>query len=392
MKIKKYQSGSTILPASQITEELDPKWEIKKYKKIYRQGKKDYKKYKRLLKDLSDIDEDTYSDLLFGISSLPNLDLVKIRLERAKREYRSKNFLGIGDGTGSAFPSQVYRWTLRHIFPSVDPTGRDYPRGTDIITLDNNVIRLTPESSQQTALFNEYVEQHTPSIYPASEYQSGAVKVVSDNKYPASNFNIWTGIEDGHFKLDSVQNFNPQTLIFPARNIKRGIPQVHGIHIENIVKPVYNPKKHELLTQLAEVTENNVDKTALNQYLSTFTSSNPTYTFRKKYFFVDQNGTLHHIGKYDAKVLDNKLILGNPNGGMFVGRIQDVTPTQLDIINNYLRNNPSWIYCSDLGSFDQYRLDAPSLEEYLQQYYEHPDPNDPNVYTVGTTEHNKLTK
>jgi hypothetical protein len=77
---------------------------------------------------------------------------------------------------------------------------------------------------------------------------------------------------------------------------------------------------------------------------------------------------------------------------MFVGRIQDVTPTQLDIINNYLKNNPSWIYCSDLGSFDQYRLDAPSLEEYLQQYYEHPDPNDPNVYTVGTTEHNKLTK
>jgi hypothetical protein len=96
-----------------------------------------------------------------------------------------------------------------------------------------------------------------------------------------------------------------------------------------------------LLTQLAEVTENSIDKTALNQYLSTFTSSDPTYTFRKKYFFVDQNGTLHHIGKYDAQVLDNKLILGNPNGGMFVGRIQDVTPTQLDIINNYLKNNPS---------------------------------------------------
>jgi hypothetical protein len=43
----------------------------------------------------------------------------------------------------------------------------------------------------------------------------------------------------------------------------------------------------------------------------------------------------------------------------------------------------------DLGSFSQYRLDNPTLKEYLKQYFEHPKAEDPNVYTIGTTKPNK---
>jgi hypothetical protein len=86
------------------------------------------------------------------------------------------------------------------------------------------------------------------------------------------------------------------------------------------------------------------------------------------------------------------MVFGNPNGGKFIGRIQDISQSQLDSLNNWLFMNPSWLIRPDLGSFAQYRLDNPSLKEYLSQYFEHPNPKDPNVFTVGTTEPNEVFK
>ena len=120
----------------------------------------------------------------------------------------------------------------------------------------------------------------------------------------------------------------------------------------------------------------------ISQY---FQTGEPT-----RYKFTDVNGNEHFVSEYNASVLDGKTIIGNPNGSIFIGRMRDVSRPQLDSINNYLKNNPSWIMRTDLGSYDQYRLDSPSLKSYLDQYLEHPDPSDPNVYTVGTTEPNKL--
>lgn len=109
-----------------------------------------------------------------------------------------------------------------------------------------------------------------------------------------------------------------------------------------------------------------------------------------RYTFTDENGNEHPISDYNAAVLDGKTVLGNPNGGVFIGRIQDISKSQLDSLNAYLDKNPSWIMRPDLGSFDQYRLDNPSLASYLKQYFEHPKENDPNVYAIGTTTPNKL--
>lgn len=105
----------------------------------------------------------------------------------------------------------------------------------------------------------------------------------------------------------------------------------------------------------------------------------------KQYTFTDQNGNEHPISSYNASVLDGKTLLGNENGSYFIGRLQDISKPQLDSLNERLAKDPMWLMRTDLGSFDQYRLDNPSLSEYLSQYFEHPNPNDPNVYTVGTT-------
>lgn len=112
---------------------------------------------------------------------------------------------------------------------------------------------------------------------------------------------------------------------------------------------------------------------------------NPT-----SYLYYDKEGKSHPISEYNASVLDGKTILGNNNGSIFIGKLQDMSKTQLDSLNNYLKDNPSLLMRTDLGSFDQYRLDNPSLSSYLKQYFEHPNQNDKNVYVVGTKAPNKI--
>jgi hypothetical protein len=104
-------------------------------------------------------------------------------------------------------------------------------KGTDIIDLSHDVIRLTPESSQSTALFNEFVEIANPSIYDASKYQDGSVKNIGDRHIPTKNINIFAGIENGKFKLDSLNKFDRNTKIYPARNIKKDTPLISKINI-----------------------------------------------------------------------------------------------------------------------------------------------------------------
>lgn len=108
-------------------------------------------------------------------------------------------------------------------------------RGTDIIDLNKNVIRLGPTTKQATALFNEFVEKDYPSVRPASDYQQGKVKTFGDRfRVPVENISLYAGIEDGHYKVDSLQNFNPQTTIYPARNIKRDILPIKKLVINAV--------------------------------------------------------------------------------------------------------------------------------------------------------------
>ena len=102
-------------------------------------------------------------------------------------------------------------------------------RGTDIVDLSHDVIRPTRDSKQSTILFNEYLEDQNPSIYPAGEYQSGNVKTFGNNHIPVENVSLYNGIEDGHYKLDSLNHFDPNTKVFPARNIKRRMLPIRRI-------------------------------------------------------------------------------------------------------------------------------------------------------------------
>lgn len=420
-------------------------------------------------------DDDSVAPFIKAIEDAPSTSQARAEFLEARDNYYSmpedpNNILG-----------QLYRYWSRHYGykSKQNGTGKISGRGTDIIDLKDNVIRLTPESNQSTALFNEFVESRYPSVLPASTYKNEPDRIVGDkSKFPARNISIYGGIEDGMFKLDSLSNFNDNTTIIPARNIKSGLPLISKINIkggndydvgydwdkidatillnsnslrsigrlfdENIssdeLKNLARLKIDESKENIKNLTEerdgNNrqyrrhtynelirydkerirasekllngeklsrnerdnllldtdVERTLIGMSPMSPISSSQYMTSNEpsKYTFLDPSGEEHLISDYNAGILDGKTVLANPNGGIFVGRIQDISGPQLDSLNSYLSKNPSWLFRPDLGSFSQYRLDNPSLKTYLKQFFEHPREDDPNVYTIGTTEPNKL--
>ena len=72
-------------------------------------------------------------------------------------------------------------------------------------------------------MFNEFVEHPAnATIRKAEWYKNNPDSSVSDRHFPVSNFNKFAGIENGHFKLDDLHNFNDTTTIIPVRNIRTG--------------------------------------------------------------------------------------------------------------------------------------------------------------------------
>lgn len=334
----------------------------------------------RNIKNQSDLDY--YTNQIDFIDDRLKIDNA---IKYEKDRYNSDHFLGAKNGND--IRAQLYRWWSRHYgYKSKQSDPLLTGKGTDVISLDNDVLRVTPDTQQQTALFNEFVEMRNPSIRSAGEYQSGNIKTVGDGNIPFENINLWAGIEDGHFKVDSLKNFNANTQIFPARNIRRGIPMISRFNIE------YKENKNPFGL-------NDSDKRALYSGLffrhrwfpEEYNLDNIRQKIRNlsgedgiKYSYTDVDGNEHPIGDYNASILDSKMVFGNPNGGRFIGRIQDISPAQLDSLNAYLSRNPSWLVRPDLGSFEQYRTDSPTAQEYMKQYIESIKASDPNVYIVGT--------
>ena len=274
---------------------------------------------------------------------------------------------------------------------------------------------MTPESEQSTVLFNEFIEKTRPSVHQAKEYQSGNVERFGDREnIPVENISLYAGVEDGKFKTDSLHHFNPNTVIFPVRNVKKNTPKIHGIQINNIQQDARNNIDFELAYNLLHKTPNSklsLERITLqhpeaNPYLfsqyqdhansilnnssedlskrdvrqlkritkgkkisnpsidlyqtfrpitSTETSNSQTLLLdsskiktaiengktTNKFSYIDSDGTEHPIQDYNAPILNKKLIFGNPEGGVFIGRMQDMSPEQLNSLNEYLSKNPS---------------------------------------------------
>lgn len=104
--------------------------------------------------------------------------------------------------------------------------------GTDIVLLDKDALRVTPDTEQRGTLFNEFVEKYEPTIHTAEWYKDNQHATVSDRYIPVTNFHVFGGLEDGAFKVQPLQAFNDTTTIIPSRNITSGIFPIQEILAE----------------------------------------------------------------------------------------------------------------------------------------------------------------
>lgn len=375
--------GGELIP-SVVTGEMptDPKARIKAL-----EGRiNDLFKYWEIPDEVESQSESDYWENMIDTSD----DYLKLKsaIDYYKDAYNSNHFLGAKNGND--IRAQLYRrYSRRYGYRSKqsDENPLLTGDGTDIISLDNDVLRVTPDTQQQTALFNEFVERENPSVRSAGEYQSGNIKTVGDRNIPFENINLWAGIEDGHFKVDSLKNFNANTQIFPIRNIRRNIPQITKLNIGRLqfdpnLFGLSDDEKSEAYFNLFHAGRD--AKSFDNIHLLTKARNVYQNYYKNLYSYTDVDGNEHPISDYNVSIRDYKMILGNPMGGRFVGRIQDISSMQLDSLNAYLSRNPSWLVRPDLGAFEQYRTNSPTAQEYMNQYFENIDAGDPNVFIVGT--------
>lgn len=110
--IKKYQNGgSNELDPAVITDSFTGKGKIKELRRQRRQARRDNRQLRRDLKSYDYItDQSIINDFITRIENSESTKTFNKKIKDAKDEYRSKNFLGIGDGSGNALPSQLYRY------------------------------------------------------------------------------------------------------------------------------------------------------------------------------------------------------------------------------------------------------------------------------------------
>lgn len=235
-----------------------------------------------------------------------------------------------------------YRKIVPHKYEFTDKVGG---KGTDVISLKDQAVRVAPGGKYKAILANDYFETKNTSLNKARELKRGRVKTIGDSHIPVSNFSLWNGIENGSFKTAPLQEFNDTTTVFPVRNIKRGTKPIKGIYV--------NPK-------------------------------NPN---NKAIFGISVDNDTIPFSNYNTQILDSKkLIFGNNSGNsLFIGDFTQLSPQQFDFINRHLRANPSYPVRTDLGSFELYNVNNPTYEDYMNQFVEPLGRyNDKYMYIIGT--------
>lgn len=252
-------------------------------------------------------------------------------------------------GLPDQYVDMFARWAKRKwnkLFgTNVKLTSKVGGKGTDVISLKDNTVRVEPDTRQKTALFNEFVEEKNPSIHRAKLIKKGQVKDLGDHHMPVQNFTLWNGIENGSFKVAPIEQFNDTTLVFPVRNIKRGTKPIQQIYI--------NPRNKN------------------TNAIFGITVDNDTVPF----------------SAYGTGILDTKkMVLGNSSGNsLFIGDFTQLSPEQFDMVNEHLKTNPSYPVRTDLGSYELYRTNNPSYWDYMSQFVENLNTYNPeSMYVVGT--------
>ena len=174
---------------------------------------------------------------------------------------------------------------------------------------DMYMCRITsniPDEQIYSILFCDFDERKNIAYETVKWFKDNKVSNITDHNIPVTNFKFWYGIYNGKFKCDTLDNLPDDMIVMPVRNLKSDITEpFNSLIIRDGV--LFFKNDNEYLTKLP-------------------------YT---------QDGD--NIGK---------CILISENGkSLFVYGVRSVNKDEIEEINKYLKENPSYPIMVDNGRY-----------------------------------------
>ena len=189
-----------------------------------------------------------------------------------------------------------------------------YDRTPRVIPLNNNVQQLSPSDEAEYILYNDFVENNSNNVRKARDFKHTTDTLIGDRKIPLSNLPLFQGVVNNKLVVDSLRNFNDDTIVVPVRSQNKG-------KIKKLL-----PKRHN--------------------WVPAVTTTNDT-------IFIKDTDMM------------NKVVLGDENGdSYFIEHISALRNDQIEGLNQILSKNPKYYVLPDNGRYKHTSKDA-SVQSYL---------------------------
>lgn len=195
-------------------------------------------------------------------------------------------------------------YTIRHFFKDKNFTK---PFLYDMSTL--KMCRITsdiPDENITSILFCDFDEQNSIGYETVKWFKEHINELITDKKIPVKNFKFWYGIEGGKFICGELNTLNENTIVMPVRNLKHVVNSpFNKLFVKNGL--LYLSNEEGIITELP----------------------------------YEQNG--NNLGKC--------ILIGKNGKSLFVYGVRCTNKAEIEKINKYLKENPSYPIMVDNGRY-----------------------------------------
>ena len=259
-----------------------------------------------------------------------------------------------------------------------------------IIDLSNeDVVQVTPdtdESQLQTILTNDFVEDKTRGYRLAKDFKNTNDTIIGDRyQIPLSKISTYYGVENGKLKAGPLDTFNDSTVVAPNRakyvgrikefhegdeEARKELDKVVTKDIENYNEEHgYRPTFSEQLLyhtgfpfifqpHPAKILRNRVGYDESVRLINGFVENHQDLREKMRPWVITENNDTIRGVEFNS---NPKILFGNEKGeGLFVSDPK----ANLDSLNNWLSQHPSYPIMVDNGRYSDFQLSNPSLDSY----------------------------
>jgi hypothetical protein len=195
-------------------------------------------------------------------------------------------------------------YSIRHFFKDKNFTK---PFIYDMSTL--KMCRITsdiPDENISSILFCDFDEQNSVGYETVRWFKEHINELITDKKIPVKNFKFWYGIEEGKFICGELNALNENMIVMPVRNLKHIVNKpFNKLFVKNGL--LYLSNEEGIITELP----------------------------------YEQNG--NNLGKC--------ILIGKNGKSLFVYGVRCTNKEEIEKINKYLKENPSYPIMVDNGRY-----------------------------------------